>query len=123
MDYDVKKGHYSSIEGDGLRNITESVFGKVDVKGDMVTSDYGAIEHLEAKILSKSSISVVTKMKTDVTTEVANDTIKRYNTFLESVTGFTSKERRMRLQKRLRKESSEIDKSQILPNLILSYLC
>jgi hypothetical protein len=100
MDYDVKKGHYSSIEGDGLRNITESVFGKVGVKGDMVTSSYGAIESLEAKVLSKSSVSINTKMKTDVTSDVANETIKRYNTFLENVTGFTSKERRTRLQKK-----------------------
>jgi hypothetical protein len=100
MDYDIKKGHYSSIEGDGLRSITEIVFGKVRVEGDTVSSDFGAIEQLEAKILSKSSICIVTKMRTDVTSEVANETIKRYNTFLESVTGFSSKERRNRLQKK-----------------------
>ncbi|MCE5296430.1 MAG: DUF5611 family protein [Euryarchaeota archaeon] len=100
MDYDVKKGHYSDIEGDGLRKIAESAFGKAEMKADTVTASYGAIESLEAKVLSKSSVSINTKMRTDVTSEVANETIKRYNTFLEGATGFTSKERRTRLQKK-----------------------
>jgi len=100
MDYDIKKGNYANIEGEGLRNIAELAFGNVEIKGDMVCASFGALESLEAKIVSKTTISINTKMRTDVSSDIANETIKRYNTFLEQVTGFSSKERRSRLQKK-----------------------
>ena len=39
-------------------------------------------------------------MKTDVPDEQINETIKRYNQFLEAATGFNSKERVKRAKKR-----------------------
>jgi hypothetical protein len=100
MDYDVKKGHGKELEGDGLRKIAEEVFGSAKVEGDLVIAKYGAMTHLEAKVKDKSSIIVNTTTDTKASVELAADTIKQYNVFLEKVTGFTSKERRTRLQKK-----------------------
>jgi hypothetical protein len=100
MDYDVKKGHGKVLEGDGLRKIAEEVFGSASVEGDMVVSKYGAMTHLEAKVKDKSNITVNTTTDTKASVELAADTIKQYNVFMEKVTGFTSKERRTRLQKK-----------------------
>jgi hypothetical protein len=100
MDYDVKKGHGKEIEGDGLRKIAEEVFGSAKAEGELVVAKYGAMVHLEAKIKDKTTISVNTTTDAKASVEVAADTIKQYNVFLEKATGFTSKERRTRLQKK-----------------------
>jgi hypothetical protein len=100
MDYDVKKGHGKELEGDGLRKIAEEVFGSAKVEGDMVVSKYGAMTHLEAKVKDKSNVTVNTVTDTKASVELAAETIKQYNVFMERVTGFTSKERRTRLQKK-----------------------
>ena len=55
------------------------------------------------RVESPSKLVVDTTMKTDVDTAVAADTIKRYNTFLERATGFTSKQRRKRLNDKAKK--------------------
>jgi hypothetical protein len=65
-----------------------------------VISSFGALDRLEAKPLSKSSLYVVTKMNKDVTDEVGLETIRLYNQFLEKATGFTAKERGKRAQKK-----------------------
>jgi hypothetical protein len=100
MDYDVKKGHGKEIEGDGLRKIAEEVFGSAKTEGDMVVTKYGAMTHLDAKVKDKTTITVNTTTDPKASVEVAADTIKQYNVFLEKATGFTSKERRTRLQKK-----------------------
>jgi len=100
MDYDVKKGHGKEIEGDGLRKIAEEVFGSAKTEGDMVVTKYGALTHLDAKVKDKTTITVNTTTDPKASVEVAADTIKQYNVFLEKTTGFTSKERRTRLQKK-----------------------
>ncbi len=100
MDYDVKKGHGKELEGDGLRKIAEEVFGGAKIEGDMVVAKYGAMTHMEAKMKDKSNITINTTTDTKASVEIAADTIKQYNVFLEKVTGFTSKERRTRLQKK-----------------------
>ena len=100
MDYDVKKGHVKELEGDGLRKIAEEVFGGAKLEGDMIVAKYGAMTHLEAKIKDNSNITINTTTDTKAAVEIAADTIKQYNVFLEKATGFTSKERRTRLQKK-----------------------
>jgi hypothetical protein len=100
MDYDIKKGKFADIEGDGLRRITEETFGNANVEGDMVVTSFGALDRMETKIISKTALSVCTKMKKDVSEEVATETIKRYNQFLEAATGFNAKERGKRAQKK-----------------------
>lgn len=97
---DIKRGNYKNVEGDNLRALLEDHFG-TDVK---VTDDgwhyvsYGALDPLGVRILSKSELEVSTKADATVAPEVAQDTIRRYNKFLEAATGFNSKQRSKRLQ-------------------------
>ena len=100
MDYEVKKGHGKELEGNGLLKMTEEVFGSAKIEGDMVVSKYGAMTSLEAKVKDKATVIINTTTDAKASIEVAADTIKQYNSFLEKVTGFTSKERRTRLQKK-----------------------
>jgi hypothetical protein len=100
MDYDIKKGKFTDIDGDGLRKVVEETFGKAKMEGDLVVTSFGALDRLETKTLNKSQLFVCTKMNKDVSEEVATETIKRYNQFLEKATGFNAKERGKRAQKK-----------------------
>ncbi len=102
MEYDVKKGRGAALEGDGLKDLMEEAFGRVTEKDDMLVATYGALAKIEAKLMNKSTLVVNTASNTGVSDEVATDTIKRYNGFLEKATGFTSKQRRDRLQKKVK---------------------
>lgn len=100
MEYDIKRGHYSNIEGSRLESIMRESFGEVDFEGDTLISSYGAMRKIKVRVLDKSALSIETESSTDVQDEVALDTIRKYNDFLEKVTGFNSKQRRDRLNKK-----------------------
>jgi hypothetical protein len=100
MEYDVRKGHYATIEGDGLKNIMIECFGGAQEKEGTLTTSYGAITRLDAKVISSSKLDVSANMDKAAATDVQAETIRRWNLFLERATGFTSKERGKRLQKR-----------------------
>lgn len=102
MEYEVKKGHYPKIEGEGLKDIMGMTFGNVKVEGDKLVSCYGAITKLEVKVLSKTALDVVSESDKTAPLDVQAETIKRWNAFLEQATGFTSKERSKRLQKKVK---------------------
>jgi hypothetical protein len=99
---DIKRGHWKVVEGDGLKDLMEEHFDSaVEVGSDgWHTLEYGALRPLRAKMLSKSELEILTEANPDVTPEVASDTIRRYNRFLEAVTGFNSKERKKRLNQK-----------------------
>ncbi|NLX47891.1 MAG: DUF5611 family protein [Euryarchaeota archaeon] len=100
MDYDIKKGNYKNLEGDGLKNMMEAAFGTVTVEGGSLISSYGAMTRIEVRLISKTSLDINTVTDRSASPELAGDTIKKWNEFLERVTGFNSKERRSRLQKK-----------------------
>lgn len=100
MDYDIKKGNYSNLEGDGLRSMMEAAFGSAEMDGDTCVSTYGAMTRIEVKLKSKTALDINTVTDKDASPDVAAETIKKWNEFLQQVTGFTSKERRNRLQKK-----------------------
>lgn len=99
---DIKRGHWKVVDGDGLKDIMEEQFQvPVQVDGDgwhMV--EYGALKPLKVKVLSKSEMEVLTTSNPDVSNEEASESIRRYNKFLEAATGFNSKERKKRLNKK-----------------------
>jgi hypothetical protein len=99
---DIKRGHWRVVDGDGLRNMMEEHFGStVDVDGDgWHTVEFGALKPLRVKMHSKSELEVLTTSNPDVSDEEASESIRRYNRFLEAVTGFNSKERKKRLNKK-----------------------
>ena len=99
---DIKRGHWKAIDGDGLRNLMETHFdASVQVDGEgWHEVEYGALRPLRVKMLSKAEMEVLTVSDPDVPNEVASESIRRYNKFLEAATGFNSKQRSKRLQKK-----------------------
>jgi hypothetical protein len=99
---DIKRGHWKVVDGEGLKDLMAEYFdGGVEVNDDgWHCVEYGAIKPLKAKMLSKSELEIITVSNPDVTTEVASESIRRYNRFLEASTGFNSKERKKRLNKK-----------------------
>jgi hypothetical protein len=102
LEYELKKGKYEELEGEGLKSIMEEVFGTVTREGDLYVTSYGALKRLEAKLVGKSALYVSTESDTSVQEAVGVETIKRFNQFLERATGYTAKERKNRLQKKAR---------------------
>lgn len=100
MDYDIKRGHFRNIEGDGLKNIMEELFNGCREDGDTLIASYGGMKELKVRILDKSTVSIETESDPGVPDDVALDTIRKFNGFLEKATGFTSKQRRDRLSKK-----------------------
>ncbi|HXZ23389.1 MAG TPA: DUF5611 family protein [Methanomassiliicoccales archaeon] len=100
MEYDIRKGQYANLEGDGLKNLMVSSFGAVKEENGVLVASFGAIAKIQAKVLDKNRIEIVADMDKGAAPDVQANTIKVWNQFLESATGFTSKERSKRLQKK-----------------------
>jgi len=100
QEYEVRRGHQQNIEPENLKAHMRDAFGKVDERDGKFVSSFGALKELVAWPCKKNTLCIDTKMDTTVANEVAQDTIRAYNTFLEKATGFTSKERGKRVQKK-----------------------
>lgn len=100
QDYEIKRGHLRLLEGGRLRAMMEEVFGNVSEEGGALVSSFGALAKLTVIWDGGDALRVETRMDPKVPPDVAQRTIKAYNTFLEKATGFTAKERARRLQKR-----------------------
>jgi len=102
---DIKRGHWRTIDGDGLRSLMEEHFeGPVEVDGEgWHLVEYGALKPLKVKMLSKSELEVLTVSDPDVADDLAGESIRRFNRFLEAATGFNSKQRKKRLNEKAKK--------------------
>lgn len=96
--YELKRGHAVRLEGGRLRDLGEEAFGSAVERGGRVRCSYGALEVLEAWV-DGQSLFVQTTARPD-SDDVAQETIRRYNAFLEKATGHTSKQRRSRIQRK-----------------------
>ena len=65
---------------------------------DSVTARYGAIDSLTVRP-GKGELLVELRMNPQVPNDVAAETIRRYNRFLETLTGYSAKERAKKAQK------------------------
>ena len=100
MEYDIRKGHYANIEGDKLKALISSTLGNVQEKDGKLVTSFGALTSIEVKVLSKNAIEITSVSNKDAPLDVQAETIKHWNQFLEAATGFTSKERSKRIQKK-----------------------
>lgn len=100
QNYDIKRGHFKNIDGSGLENIMKELFGSVKKEGNKFVSSYGALDSISAWTEGKNTLWVDMQMNPKVDDEAASKTIKNYNEFLSKATGFTSKQRRNRLNKK-----------------------
>jgi hypothetical protein len=97
---DIKRGHYKNIEGAGLENIMTEVFGDVQKDGDKFKVNFGAMKPITVWVKSKKELVVDITTATDVSDDEVMKTIKAKNDFLLKATGFSTKERSKRLQKK-----------------------
>jgi hypothetical protein len=97
--YEIRRGHFKALEGEGLAGLLKDIFGEVKEEGGRRRVSWGAIAEMTVWTDGKM-LYVDTKTDKGVDDETAAATIRAYNAFLEKATGFTSKQRRERLQKR-----------------------
>ncbi|MEM1579329.1 MAG: DUF5611 family protein [Archaeoglobaceae archaeon] len=96
-EYKFKRGY--EVSERRLAEELQKHFGSFEKEGDFyVVRNFYGIEELKAKIEGKLLL-VETKTKI-VDDEIAVKTLRAYNEFIESLTGYSAKER----QKMLRKE-------------------
>lgn len=100
MEYDIRKGHAAKLEGDGLKSLMIEVFGSAKEQDGFVVSSYGAMTMVKAKMLTKNTLEVSAETGKTAAPDMQADTVKKWNILLERATGFTSKERSKRLQKK-----------------------
>jgi len=99
-EYEVRRGQYDNVKRDTLKGSMKNVFGNVDEKDGRFVSSFGAMKEVWAWPGEKGkSLCVETKTDPTADNETAQKTIKAYNTFLETVTGYNAKERGKRAQK------------------------
>jgi hypothetical protein len=96
--YPVRTSHRGNLVPAALATVCKVHFDETRVEGDSVLCHWGAIERLTARADGKElAVELVMNPKVDAT--MAQETIRRYNAFLEAATGFSSKERAKRLRK------------------------
>jgi hypothetical protein len=100
QEYEVRRGHQENIEPAKLKQHMQEVFGKVEEKEGKLVSSFGALKEVAAWPGKKNTLIVDTKMDPNVQDDIAQQTIRAYNTFLEKATGYTAKERSKRAQKK-----------------------
>jgi len=100
QEYEVRRGHQENIEPAKLKALMQEIFGKAEERDGKMVSSFGALKEIAAWSSKKNILMVDTKMDPTVADDVAQQTIKAYNTFLGRATGFTSKERGKRVQKK-----------------------
>ena len=100
QEYEVRRGHQENIEPAKLKAHMQEIFGNAQEKDGKMVSSFGALKEIAAWSGKKNVLVVDTKMDTSVGDDLALQTIRAYNTFLEKATGYTSKERGKRVQKK-----------------------
>ncbi|MFQ5918437.1 MAG: DUF5611 family protein [Thermoplasmata archaeon] len=99
--YDIKRGHGKTLEGAGLRDILEDCYDSVAPEGAGFLVHHGAIQAMQVWV-EGNQLHVDMTMDTGVDDATAADTIRAHNVFLERATGFNAKQRRSRLQKKVK---------------------
>jgi hypothetical protein len=100
QEYQVKRGHTKDLAGEVEKSVSE-VFGvKAGKDGGVYTVSYGALAKMEVRIgEGGKTVTIDTVSKRDADEATILDTNRRFRTFLDRVTGFTSKERVKRAKK------------------------
>jgi len=100
-EYRFKRGYKPTEER--LEELIAKHFGGFEKDGDVYVVRFGAIEELRLWIKNKR-LYAESKTNPNVPENVAIQTIKTYNKFLEELTGYTAKERQKQLKKEVEKD-------------------
>jgi hypothetical protein len=96
--YPVRVSHRTGLTTAGIEAICRSWFEEVQVAGERVAGRYGAISTIQVWPAGRE-LAIDVTMDPKVPEDVARETIRRYNGFLEEMTGYSTKERARRLKK------------------------
>jgi hypothetical protein len=96
--YPVKARNHPPLTPERIEEVARREFSEVARDGAAVHASFGAISDLKGWVSTKA-LAVELRMNPAVDSEVQAETIRRYNRFLEELTGFSSKERAKRLKK------------------------
>jgi hypothetical protein len=95
--YSVRPTVRAQLTLDRIAETCQAEFGIAERSPQAVTSRYGAIDSLVARP-GKGELVVELQMNPKVPNDVAAETVRRYNRFLETLTGYTAKERAKKAQ-------------------------
>jgi len=93
-EYPVKKKH--EINEDKIESLMKDIFGNVKKDGEFFISNYGSLDYIKVKLKGKK---LYAETKSNNNKEKYQDTISKYNDFIEKVTGYTAAERKKLLTK------------------------
>jgi hypothetical protein len=105
QEFDIKRGNFKNIEGEKLNALMVKYFKTVRKDGDKFIAEFGAMKPITVWLKGKNIICVEIITNKDAGEDLAMDTIRAKNGFLEEATGFTSGERAKRLQKKAKEGS------------------
>ncbi|MGC8610835.1 MAG: DUF5611 family protein [Thermoplasmata archaeon] len=93
-EYPVKRKINFSEEH--VKNVLKEVFGTYKEEGEFIIVSYGSLDEIRIKV-GKNKLYVETKSNN--LKDRYEETIKKYNEFLEKATGYTAAERKKLLMK------------------------
>ncbi len=93
-EYPIKKKH--EISDELLKDLMLKIFGNVKKEGEFYISSYGSLELIKVKLENKK---LYAETKSNNKKELYDDTISKYNDFIEKATGYTAAERKKLLTK------------------------
>ena len=96
--YPVKASVRAQLSPEGLLAACREHFGEAEPDGEGAQARFGALARLTVRAAGKE-LAVEVAMNPAVAPEIQAETIRRYNRFLEAVTGYSAKERASRLRK------------------------
>ena len=96
--YPVKAQVRKQLTLPKLVDLCRSSFETARMDGEAVVASYGALAELKTWLDGKD-LAVDVKMNPLVESTLQQETIRRYNQFLQEATGFSSKERARKLRK------------------------
>jgi len=104
VQYDIKRGWFGNIEGGNLEKMMKEIFGNCKRDGNVLTSNYGVLERIDAEIMDKNILRVETANKDGpkIDKDIL-DSKRKLNLFVEKATGFDAKARMKRAQDKAKK--------------------
>lgn len=87
--YPVKKGH--KVDLDALLKIVKETATSASIKGDKIIAKLAGMKRLE---IWSDGKSILCETESDPAAKNATDTIKKFNHLIESITGYSAKERK-----------------------------
>jgi hypothetical protein len=105
QEYQVKRGYTRDLGGEVEKAFTECFGVRPGKEGGSYAISYGALSRMEVRVGEGGKTVIVnTVSRKDADEATILDTNRRFRTFLDKVTGFTSKERVKRAKKAVEEE-------------------